>query len=552
MSVRHFLPRRHFVGSVRIAGALAPFGLLAAFANPLEVELSGRVTGPNGHAVPHAMVTARDDERRITIAGTTDGAGRYRLDGLAAGLYRVAVIADGAEVATRDSVRITGAVVMDLKAGASTAPRKRSSAEVLGMLPDGEEKRRFVLDCTGCHQLDERVAGLEEGGRSADAWDEAIARMLSYAGATTGFPVISAYREPRSTAEWLARHLVARDAVAAVSRPAAAAAAVVAARNEAMAPSPAIVTEYELPEAQDLPHDVAVASDGRIAITGMMTHRMYLLDPASGALDVIPIPVERANPRALEIDARGDWWVLLGAPRKLARYRPATERWDFWDIGMYPHSVALGADGRAWFNGHFTRDPELIGLVSPSGSGVQTVALPAHPVMAAMPGGPIPYELRVAPDGRIWISELQGNRLIAHTPGTPRFEVFEMPVPYSGPRRFDFDARGIAWIPAYSANALVRLDPATREFTSHSLPVADAVPYVVRADTARGRIWIGTSAADAVFSFEPASGRWAAYPLPSRGALVRHMAVDSRSGDVWLAYGASPGIPARVARLSPR
>ena len=98
----------------------------------------------------------------------------------------------------------------------------------------------------------------------------------------------------------------------------------------------------------------------------------------------------------------------------------------------------------------------------------------------------------------------------------------------------------------------VRLDPATRKFVTHPLPVPDAVPYVVRVDTARGRIWVGTSAADAVFSFEPEAGRWATYPLPSRGALVRHMAVDERSGDVWLAYGASPGIPARVARLSPR
>jgi streptogramin lyase len=244
--------------------------------------------------------------------------------------------------------------------------------------------------------------------------------------------------------------------------------------------------------------------------------------------------------------------VLLGGQMKLARYKPSSGAWTMWDIGVYPHSVALDRAGRAWFNGHFTRDPALIGFVSAGDSSVRTVALPAHPTLAATPGGPIPYELRVAPDGRIWMSELQGNRLIAHTPGTSAFDVFEMPLSHSGPRRFDIDAGGIVWIPAYAGNALVRLDPATREFTTHSLPVPDAVPYVVRVDGARGRIWVGTSAADAVFSFDPASRRWSEYPLPSRGALVRHLAVDPRSGDVWLAYGASPGIPARVARLSPR
>jgi hypothetical protein len=30
---------------------------------------------------------------------------------------------------------------------------------------------------------------------------------------------------------------------------------------------------------------------------------------------------------------------------------------------------------------------------------------------------------------------------------------------------------------------------------------------------------------------------------------VRHLAVDPKGGAVWLAYGASPGIPARVARV---
>lgn len=543
MSIRLYLPKPRFARAGRALGALAPIAILPWFLGAPGFEVAGRVTGADGAPVRHAVVTARDLERRITIAGTTDAAGRYQLVGLVAGLYRVAVSADGAELAARDSVRLAGTVVIDLQAAGTPGKRARSSAEVLRLLPDGEEKRRFVLDCTGCHQLDERVAGLEGAPRGVEQWDEAITRMLRYAGATTGFPVISAEREPRPTAEWLARHLTAD------TTPTPAASAPDA---PPIVPARAIVTEYELPEPQDLPHDVGLTADGKVVITGMMTHRLYLLDPATGRMDTIGIPVERANPRAIEVDARGDWWVLLGAPKRLARYDPAGARWDSWDIGMYPHSVALDPAGRAWFNGHFTRDPELIGFIAPGDSVARTIELPPHPTMASLPGGPIPYELRVGPDGRVWTSELRGNRLIAHTPGTARFDIFEVPLPHSGPRRFDIDAAGIVWIPAYSANALVRLDPATRAFTSHALPVPDAVPYVARADTARRRIWVGTSAADAVFAFDEATGRWATYPLPSRGAVVRHMAIDPRTGDVWLAYGASPGIAARVARLSPR
>jgi streptogramin lyase len=175
--------------------------------------------------------------------------------------------------------------------------------------------------------------------------------------------------------------------------------------------------------------------------------------------------------------------------------------------------------------------------------------VPPHPTLAAGPGGPIPYELRTGPDGRVWMSELQGNRLVAFTPGTGKFQTFTLPTPHSGPRRFDVDARGIVWIPAYSANRLVRLDPATGRFREIALPGRDVVPYIVRSDPRDGSIWIGTAAADALLRYRPATGRFDVYPLPTRGALVRHLAIDPKAGAVWLAYGASPGIPARVARV---
>jgi hypothetical protein len=67
-------------------------------------------------------------------------------------------------------------------------PSPPSSAEWLALLPDGEEKRRFILDCTGCHQFDEHTALTNGRPRTRDEWHAAVARMLTYAGATTGFP----------------------------------------------------------------------------------------------------------------------------------------------------------------------------------------------------------------------------------------------------------------------------------------------------------------------------------------------------------------------------
>jgi virginiamycin B lyase len=407
----------------------------------------------------------------------------------------------------------------------------RSSAW-LSRLPDGETKREFILDCTGCHQFDEKIARPGGTPRTEAQWVEAVTRMLGYAGASTSFPVISAGREAKATAAWLAKNLRPGE-VADVAAPAS---------------READIREYPMPVPHDLPHDLTVEPDGRVVITGMFTHRLYRLDPESGALSEIPIPVEGANPRAIDRDAAGGTWVVLGQPKKLAMLVADTQ-WRSWDVGMYPHSLAPAADGKVWFNGHFTRDPELIGFVDPASDEVTTYAVPPHPTLAKGPGGPIPYEIRAAPDGRIWLSELQGNRLVAFTPATGKFRTFTLPTSHSGPRRFDVDARGALWIPAYSANLLVRLDPASGRFTEIPLPMKDALPYVARVDPRDGAVWLGTAAADVLLRYDPATRRFDTFALPSRGALVRHLAVDPRSGAVWLAYGAAPGIPARVAQV---
>jgi virginiamycin B lyase len=296
-----------------------------------------------------------------------------------------------------------------------------------------------------------------------------------------------------------------------------------------------------------------VDSSGSIVVTGMFSHRMFVLDPATGRVTEIPIPVPNANPRAVELDAKGNWWVLLGGPRQVARYDVAGREWKTFPIGMYPHSIAVAPDGNsAWFNGHFTRKPIQIGRLDAASGNVQPFAAPDHPVLSDA-GGPVPYEQRLAPDGTVWMSELIGNRLVSLDPVTGKFATFDMPKPNSGPRRFDIDRDGVLWIPAYSGNALVRFDPRSRQFTEHALPVPDAVPYIARVHPRTGDIWIGTAAADAILRFEPKTGRFSRYPVLTRGATMRHMAIDPRSGDVWVAYGASPALhPSRIARISLR
>ena len=214
------------------------------------------------------------------------------------------------------------------------------------------------------------------------------------------------------------------------------------------------VREYMMPMAQDLPHDVAVEADGKVVITGMFSHKMYRLDPASGVLQTFDIPLERANPRAVELDERGAWWVLFGAPRRIARRDPATGTW------TTARDRDVSAQHRRRPGGPCVVQRSLhagsgAARIRRSGDGCGDAAhVPPHPGLAKVAGGPIPYELRIAPDGAVWISELGGDRLVRHDPAADRFRTFAMPTPHSGPRRFDFDAQGVLWIPEYAGGKL--------------------------------------------------------------------------------------------------
>jgi virginiamycin B lyase len=139
-----------------------------------------------------------------------------------------------------------------------------------------------------------------------------------------------------------------------------------------------------------------------------------------------------------------------------------------------------------------------------------------------------------------------------HNPATAAFATEDMPMSFSGPRRFDIDAEGMLWIPTYASNALVRFDSASNHFESFPLPNPDSAPYVARVDRTHGTVWVGTAASDEILAFDPRTREFTSYPLPTRGALIRHIAVDERRNEIWAAYGASPGlVPARIARLRP-
>lgn len=418
--------------------------------------------------------------------------------------------------------------------GTAVSPPEPVSADWLATLPDGETKRWFVNQCAGCHLLDGRIFRVDGAPRSRESWATQTRAMMEFAGAETDFPILRPSLDSESLASWLTSH-----APEAPPAPGSSGDDDGAPDLDALPFSEAYeVRVYPMPDPEEVPHDVAVDSAGRVIVTGMGSHAMYVLDPGAEAFREIPIPVEYANPRAVEIDADGDWWVVLGYPEKLARYRPDRDEWATWELGAYPHEIALDDRGRVWFNGHFTVDPEILGYLDVETGKVETFEVPYGPMPDG--GSTIPYGLRVGPDGRVWMTQLFGGRLVGFDPSTEAFEAVEFSAG-AAPRRHDVDREGRIWVPEFGANRLAAHDPATGALEEHPFPIPDALPYAARAD-GEGGVWVGTAAAGAIGRFDVAAATWEMIRLPLEAPLVRHLAIDPRSGAVW---GSASPFPAR-------
>jgi len=493
-------------------------------------RVTGRVVDDAGRGLPGVVVAVWPQGGSLRHGTATDGDGRFTLEPVGKAPYQIAIVDRRFE----ETPVAATAGALTLTARLKSTPLAPSS-EWLANFPEGPEKRWFILDCTGCHQFNETRALQNGVPRSAEQWSRDVTRMLEGFGPASGFPIISGQGQPAALAAWIAKHNSGRP---------------VPPKPGAAPTARYTITEYDVP-GPDLPHDVAIDSAGRVLITGMFTHRVLHLHPETGASAVIPIPVDRANPRALEVDGAGSWWALLGGPGMVARYQPETKAWKTAAVSMYGHSIGVGPDGSIWTNDHFARDSIRLARVRPVNGELVSEEFRGSPVRGGTRGpSPIPYELRIGANGVVWISLLHGNALVSFDPASRRFESVELPDPDAGPRRFDIDRSGALWIPGYSASTLYRLDPATRRFERFPLPTPNGVPYVVRVHPRTGDIWIGTAAPDEVYRFDPKTRTFATVKILTRGASMRHMAIDPRTGDVWIAYGASPAIhPTRVARI---
>lgn len=259
--------------------------------------VSGRITDDAGHALAGVFVTAQDAASHIETTVYSEADGRYLLPALAPGHYNLRAHHPRFDDAGAEFDIGQNAVSHNLSLrAAADALRHASTATWFAKVPDGAEKREFILNCMSCHEIAYGRIMKDGAPRTRQQWLDAFALMKSF----DKYAVIPPDFDVAHYADWLTSAFNA-ESVKHVPLPALASPA-----------APAEITEYPVPIASELPHDLVVGPDHRIWVTAFWNSLMWALDPATGRFEAFEVndqPKVPAQVRALTFaeEARCGW-----------------------------------------------------------------------------------------------------------------------------------------------------------------------------------------------------------------------------------------------------
>lgn len=538
---------------------------------------TGTVRDSSGMPIAGATVTVTNLGLSRSTTVFTSANGRYELPPLTDGSYCLTVRRSGYQDLPERDLTLSGEnEPLDLKMIAETDPNElawslpanRWLPLVLARLSTDSHREEFIRQCGYCHQQGSWATRVQ---RSNDDWQAIFDRMALMGGRIS--PGLRA-----ELPEALNRAYDERNYLHSLTEP-----EFIGAPAPSGVGAKSIITEWSVGTSSSVLHDIAVAPDGRIWAVDTNADRLYRLDPRTDERKSYEIPSgdspvggvfrfsgqlqapgtnARVAPHSLQFAPDGTIWITLCLGNELAHFDPRRTHWTIHELsdGLYPHTLRIDRKGRVWYTLAVSNQ---LGMIEPVSGRMHTYNLPAQnfrqavtlrllptllkaadrfhvslPDASSSAPGPDPYGIDIAPDGGVWFSQLNAQRIGRLDPESGATKMIETPFP--GPRRLRFDSKGNLWIAGFSANLIARYSPATGKFKTFQLPTGGVdTPYAVNVDRRTDTVWICGTASDTLVSFDPHHERFAIYPLPTRVTYTREIDFG-RDGAVWTSSSSSP------------
>jgi virginiamycin B lyase len=489
--------------------------------------ISGTVKGVDGAPFQGAFVQAQNSKTKITVNVLSDSQGRYRMEKLPAGEYRLTIRAVGFTADPRSGMNLTA----DQNTSLDFALQKGtvrwndiSAVQAKALWPAGKGKDLLAANCSNCHLFQTRIASV---GRDADGWKDRVAFMRD----AMHFSLFHLNdRDAAEIASYLTQ-LFGPDSVLPKS-PADMPEYKATVRPFTSEAMNIVYVEYDMPGPSRMPFSAAPDKDGNVWIPNFgVADKITRLNPTTGEMQDFQVPFTgTAAIHSAVPAADGSVWLTEQGSNKLGRWDPVTKKiTEFQDPyetgkegiedGGEKHTVRLDTRGNAWASGvPLTKfDPE-------TGKFTHIDEVPRT------------YDIKTDKNGDAWFTNQNKNAIGRVDGKTMKVTQWTMPTPKSFPRRMELASDGTVWIGEFDAGKIAHFEPQTQTFKEFVLPGPDPTPYALNIDR-DGFVWYNSHRQDVIGRLDPKTGKVTEYPFPHSELAMREFFLDAE-GRMW--YGSNP------------
>jgi streptogramin lyase len=473
-------------------------------------SITGLVKDATGTTLHGVFVSAKRDGSVATTTVYSDDAGKFRFPELAEGMYVVTAHAGGFQSSERSNVAVKAGRVTKLvfMLAVETRPaelvKQSTASEWLTSLPGTmEQKLSLAKNCDGCHH---NVYQLRDYRFTEEDWTKIISAMerIDVIGETPG----------RSAPRWVHG---SKDDIAAylaeVQGPD------IVLPKIRFSPRPtgkatrAVITEYRIPRANAVPHDVYVDAQGNAWYNDFKADYLGKLNPQTGEFKEYKLPSKAGvHPGSEEIfiDPDQNIWIGERLAKRFVRFDPRKEE----VTGIYENAkfvrvdaqrgVALGVENQMDLKTGEIKRYRYKSSIASYGNGY---AIDANGI-GYMPG---------------WTHESVIRML---NPETGDVTNFPTPTPDAAPRRLSLGADNNIWFGEWYGGKIGKLDLQTKKITEYDVPDPFAVIYQANMDPKNHTVWSYDWISDREIQLDPKTGEMIEYPMPTLDVESRRTAFD--------------------------
>jgi virginiamycin B lyase len=526
-----------------------------------SAALSGQVSSTDEGAMEGVLVSAKKEGSTVTTTVVSNDKGQFSFPAgkLEPGKYTITIRAAGYNLTGPKQVDVAAGApaTADVKLAKSRNPVSQlSNAEWLISVPGDDRIKSFLPDCVGCHTLQRVFTSLH----TADEWEQVFQRMGRYAPESTPArpQLIQAgglrSERPRVPANMMkaAAEFLANVNLNNPDRPEYDFKTLPRPKGRA---TKVIITEYDLPRKEALPHDVVIDSDGHAWYTDFGNQMLGELDPKSGKVTDYPLPLLRADqPKGslgLEFDPDGNLWIGMSYQAGAAKFDRKTKTVtayplpkEFTDATTQTNMVTptnMYVDGKAWMSDTASRHLYRLDIKSGQWEDKgEATAADGNKISG--------YGIPTDKNNNVYMLEFGNTRIGMLDAKTNVAKIWTTPIVRSRPRRGRLDDQGHLWFAEYGGNGIGMFDPTTEKIKEWKLPTAWSAPYDVVPSKGATEVWTGSMLTDQVSRLDPKTDEIVNYLLP-RSTNIRRVFVEQTGPRPVLWVGNNHG--AAIVRVEP-